>query len=187
VLEAVGSYFEGFSKDVEKLWKKQTHTKLRQQQAGLLQTAKDAHDRLVAQRETLKGEVMKSLMGESAFTPETINEMLAQNEESVRIAAKQVQEQEHALASVDAHIKTLADQFEHIRDWAQVFDEVTPDEKKMILSRMIERIEVRRDYHITIRFYIAVNDFREAIEKSREAGYNVIIEESEAGSLARAI
>ena len=81
----------------------------------------------------------------------------------------------------------MADQFEHISDWAQVFDQAEPDEKKMILSRMIERIEVRRDYHITIRFYIAVNDFCDVIEKSREAGYNVVIEETEVSTLARAI
>lgn len=187
VLKAVRSYFEGFSNDVEKLWKKQTHTKLRQQQAGSLQAARDAHEKLTAQREKLKGEVMKSIMGEGTFDPAMIQEMLAQNEESIRKAAQQVQEQEQALASVDTHIKTLADQFEHISDWALVFDEAPPDEKKMILSRMIERIEVRRDYHITIRFYIAVNDFREAIEKSRESGYNVVIEESEVSTLARAI
>ena len=57
----------------------------------------------------------------------------------------------------------------------------------MILSRMIERIEVQRDYHITIRFYIAVNDFREAIEESRKAGYDVIIEESVTSTLTKAI
>jgi hypothetical protein len=187
VLKAVRSYFDNFRNDVEKLWERKTHTKLKEQQAGSLRNAKAAHEKLIAQREKLKAEVMKSLMGESAFEPDMIKEMLEQNEEAIRLAAEQVQTQEEALASVDAHIMRLADQFEHISDWALVFDKASPDEKKMILSRMIERIEVQRDYHITIRFFITANDFRDAIDKSREAGYDVVIEESEVSVLARAI
>lgn len=187
VLGAVRSYFDSFRNDVEKLWQKRTHTKLKQQQAGLLKNAKTAHDKLLAQRDKLKDEVMKSLMGESAFEPDMIKEMMAQNEENILKAAEQVQALEQTQVSVDEHIKNLADQFEHIADWAQIFDRASPDEQKMILSRMIERIEVMRDYSIKIRFYIAVDDFREAIDRSRQAGYDVVIEETDVELLARAL
>ena len=187
VLDAVRSYFEGFSTEVKNLWEQKTYAKLQQQKAGLLKNARAAHDKLVAQRDKLKGEIIKSVMGESTFSSDVITEMLEQTEENILKATKEVQEQEQAQASVEAHIKALADRFEQINDWAQVFDQAEPDEKKMILSCMIERIEVWRDYHITIRFYIAVSDFCDVIEQSREAGYNVIIEESDVSTLARAI
>ena len=46
-----------------------------------------------------------------------------------------------------------------ILKWADEYDWADLDEKKMILAHLIEKIEVRRDYHITIQFYIALENF----------------------------
>ena len=34
------------------------------------------------------------------------------------------------------------------------------DLKKMILAHLIEKIEVNRSYYITVRFYVALEDFQ---------------------------
>ena len=60
-------------------------------------------------------------------------------------------------------LQYLSEQYSHISDWASEFDHASTDEKKMILARIIEKIEVDRDYHITITFFVSLDDFTQQI------------------------
>jgi len=66
----------------------------------------------------------------------------------------------------------------NISAWSDIFDEADNDTKKMILARMIERIEVDRDYHLTIRFFLTANDFRKEEGSGGENG-TVRLQEAE--------
>ena len=44
--------------------------------------------------------------------------------------------------------------------WAKEFDHADNDTKKMILARLIERIDVDRDYHLTIKFFVTIEEFK---------------------------
>ena len=46
-----------------------------------------------------------------------------------------------------------------ITDWAEQFDTADVDSKKMILAHLIERIDISRDYHIVIKFFVSLEDF----------------------------
>ena len=59
----------------------------------------------------------------------------------------------------EARLQYLSNQYQHIRDWAEVFDDASIEEKKMIISRIIERIDVDRNYHLTIHFFVTTEDF----------------------------
>ena len=50
-------------------------------------------------------------------------------------------------------------EYQRVQDWREVFDNATINEKKTILCQLIERIEVDRDYHITIFLKGTENDF----------------------------
>ena len=63
----------------------------------------------------------------------------------------------------DTRLQYLSEQYSHISDWASEFDHASTDEKKMILARIIEKIEVDRDYHITITFFVSLDDFTQQI------------------------
>ena len=54
----------------------------------------------------------------------------------------------------------------------------------MILSHMIEKITCNKDYEIAIHFFIAMEDFQEAIAQSKADGYNIVILE---GDVARSV
>lgn len=41
-----------------------------------------------------------------------------------------------------------------------MFDEAETNEKRMILSKIIERIEVDRNYHLNIHFYVVLEDLQ---------------------------
>ena len=59
----------------------------------------------------------------------------------------------------DARLQYLVEQYRAITDWAKEFDYADNDTRKMILARLIERIEVGRDYHLTIKFHVSMDDF----------------------------
>ena len=75
----------------------------------------------------------------------------------------------------DVRLAYLSEQYKHISDWAAEFDHCTNDEKKMILARIIEKITVDKNYHITITFFVSYEDFMKGAEHSKE---DIRIEES---------
>ena len=66
-------------------------------------------------------------------------------------------------------LQFLSNQYQCIMEWADSYDLMQQDEKKMVLAHLIERIEVRRGYYITVKFYVALEDFQKkaAEEKIR--------------------
>lgn len=64
----------------------------------------------------------------------------------------------------------LSEQFKHSASWAETFEDATSGEKKIILARMIERIEMRRNYDIKIYFFISLEDFPEAVALNEGKG-----------------
>ncbi len=57
-------------------------------------------------------------------------------------------------------LQYLCEQYKSITDWAKEFDHADNDTKKMILARIIERIDVDRDYHLTIKFFVTIEEFK---------------------------
>ena len=104
-----------------------------------------------------------------------LQSMLTENREAISAAETALEECRREKDREDARLEYLSTQYQNIKDWAEVFASACVDEKKMILSRIIERIEVDRDYHLTIRFFVSMEDF--LIERT---GENVTV--CEAGS-----
>lgn len=43
--------------------------------------------------------------------------------------------------------------------WADAFDEADPETRKMIIARLVERIDIGADYSISIRFRISMKQY----------------------------
>ena len=98
----------------------------------------------------LLAEVGNVLMNESSFSLETLNRAieltkakLAEFEEKIPKALTELNEQK----SIIEHLDTYYDQF---KGWAESFDAATNEEKKMIICKLISRIEVGRGYKVNI-------------------------------------
>ena len=125
--------------------------------------------KLQQRQNKLKEEAIKALTGESVYAPEMIQELLASNTEAMNKAEAELQNAEKDRAELDAKLKELVRQYESIHDWAEVFDAAGVDEKKMILSRIIGKITVNRNYDITIYFFLTLDDFKHALaEEGRD-------------------
>ena len=90
------------------------------------------------------------MIEESSFSLETLNraielskEKLAEIEEKIPKALKEMNEQKSILEHLDTY-------FEQFKGWAESFDVATNEEKKMIICKLISRIEVGRGYKVNI-------------------------------------
>lgn len=175
VLEIVHDYFQSFQASVDAVWKEQVRRQLRNKTQQALKREERSLAKLQMQQQMLKQEIMKSLAGESSFEADVLQSMLTENREAISAAETALEECRREKDREDARLEYLSTQYQNIKDWAEVFASASVDEKKMILSRIIERIEVDRDYHLTIRFFVSMEDF--LIERT---GENVTV--CEAGS-----
>ena len=172
VLEVTRRYFLDIQKSVDTVWKEQAKRQMRSKQAARLKAAQAQLEKLMAQQAQLKKEVLKSFTGESAFDTDLLKDMLAENKAAIAEAEATISESQHEKELEDSRLHYLSEQYSHISDWASEFDHASTDEKKMILARIIEKIEVDREYHITITFFVSLDDFTQQITGSME-GLNI--------------
>lgn len=163
VLEVARQYFADIQRTVDTVWKEQVKRQLRSKQAARLRQAQNELDKLLTQQTRLKQEVLKSFTGDSAFETDLLKDMLAENKAAIAKAEATIAESQQEKDTEDARIQYLSDQYRNITDWAGQFDHATVDEKKMILAKIIERVEVDREYHISITFFVALEDFANGI------------------------
>jgi len=107
----------------------------------------------------LKNEVLKSIRGESNFTPGLLNDLIAEAEErlaeieSVRDMAR------HELDNCKYRIAEIQEKYDEVISWTELYDSADLSAKKMIVANMINRIDVGADYDIHIDFSFDLTHF----------------------------
>ena len=89
------------------------------------------------------------MAGESTFDQNVIREMFEENAQAIATVRQEMEHIEQEKSEADHRLKLLMEQYQNISQWSEVFDGAGVDEKKMILSRLIEKITVNKNYHIT--------------------------------------
>lgn len=108
---------------------------------------------------SLKEEVIRCIQGQSAFSQNTLAELIRDAEEkgqTLQIAVSQLE------ATVEDKAKTLdelSSQFDELLSWADLYNLSSFEAKKMIVNRMIERVDVQKDYKLHISFRFDMNQF----------------------------
>ena len=65
-----------------------------------------------------------------------------------------------------AMLDVLNAQYDDIRSWAEMYDSASMESKKMIVSCLIRRVEVYRDYRLHIDFNIDFEQFSAGLDIS---------------------
>ena len=121
-------------------------------------------EKLQEQKKALEKEIMKSLTGESVYEASLLNSMLTNCLAEIEQAENAIIDLRRKKSQDDDRIQFLSVQYKNITEWADQFDEASLDEQRMMLAHLIDRIEVDRDYHISVHFYVALEDFQEAVK-----------------------
>ena len=113
-------------------------------QEKAIQTAEDDVEKATKALSALEDEALKTLSGESKLTLDTISKLI---------------EKQKAKQTDDEKFKAKQEQLQRTKEWAQILDIATPPRKQMILAEIIDRVEVRRGYEITVKFKLTAQQF----------------------------
>lgn len=111
-----------------------------------------------AELTTLKGEVVKALMGQSAFKPEMLNELINEKEKEISEYNKEIETLQKAVKDSNIEVNSLEELQKHIPVWREVFEKAEHDKKKMMLQTIIESITVYKD-RIQVKPKMVIDSF----------------------------
>ena len=156
----VHQYFDSVKSTVDSIWKEQAKRQKESTTISLIRRCQGELERLNAKREAIEKEIISCLMGESKMTTDVLNPMLNDIRDEIESTEKVLSDLQKEKEDEDNHLRFLSSQYQNIMEWADTYDLMQQNEKRMVLAHLIEKIEVKRDYYLSVTFYVALEDFR---------------------------
>lgn len=126
---------------------------------AMLQKAKREYDKAESDLQSLKNEIVKSLTGQSAFSPELLNGVIQEQEKKCRELRDILATSEQEVSENESRLSVMGQQYDDLLEWAAVYDSASMSAKKMIVSHIIERVDVYRGYELKLKLNISVEQF----------------------------
>ena len=125
-------------------------------------------DKVDSELQKLKAEIVKALTGQSAFTPELLSSAIKEQESKCAELRGTLSMAEMELKSSEAQMEKLGQKYETLLAWSAAYENASMSAKKIIVSQMIERVDVYRDYHLKLKLNISVEQFLVSLEGFEE-------------------
>ena len=121
--------------------------------------AEAEYDKAHREMSALEDEAMKALMGTSQLDASLINAMLPKCRARLDGAKTRMDAAREKLEQEKASFANQSKQYQQYLSWADAFDQTNPATKRMIISQLIERIDVGRNNQIHIQFRLSVRQY----------------------------
>lgn len=121
-------------------------------------------DKMENQLRTLKMEIGKALIGESAFTADQLSEAIRETQRKID---EKIYEQEKLRSELDNKkdaVKKLDYYYTQFLSWAEEFHNSSLEQQKMIVCQLIRGVKVSRGYNVNIEFDMNYQQFCEGLE-----------------------
>ena len=129
-----------------------------------LREAKADYNRLVKELDVLHGELVKVLMGQSEVPKDFLSETIKSTQIKRQDAETRMKDAQNSLDASNSRAEAFHQRYEKILSWAELFEEADIKVKKMIAGYLIDRVEVKRDYELTVNLNMDVRQFLEGID-----------------------
>ena len=130
-----------------------------EERKSLLHSVRAEYAKATADLETLKGEVIKTIRGESTFSKELLSSLIAEAEAKCQELQENMETAQAAYDEGKTVLASLNAQYDDIISWAEMYDTASMEAKKMIVNCLIKRVDVYRDYKLHIDFNIDFEQF----------------------------
>jgi hypothetical protein len=107
----------------------------------------------------LEEEAVKALTGESQLDLSIVNQMLLKHRAKLEASQTAMEEAQTRMQAEQENAKATKAQVDELLSWAQCFDKADIGTKHLIVSRLIERVDVRTGYKVHIKFKISLKQF----------------------------
>ena len=159
VLESVYSYFDTISETAADVWKDRARQQMRNGAKFRVKKAEAALARLQKEQEGLKKELMKVVTGDSSFDRNLLQSMLDENQKAMDRESETIRDTRAAADREADKMAFLENHLKDIENWKTRFDFMSVDEQRAVLTQLIDRIEVSRDYRMKIVYTVSLEDF----------------------------
>jgi hypothetical protein len=134
-------------------------TALQQEQESIYKTAQRDYTKAAADIAQLKTEVLKSIRGESKFTPDLLNELITEAEKTLAEVGTVRDNAKKELENCKYRIFEMQAKYDEVISWTELYDAADFSAKKMIVANLINRVDVGTDFNIHIDFNIDLSHF----------------------------
>lgn len=122
------------------------------------------------QYDKLNEEIANTLIGESFYSPEQLSAAMTRVQQNIVAIESQIENINIELDNKKQAVRKLKPMYEQFKGWAEEFDLVPTEQKKMIISQLISRIEIGKGYKISIQLNMDYEQFCEGwMNKEKEA------------------
>lgn len=139
--------------DIIKLQEEQ-RARLDKEKASLMKSLKTAEKDIA----TLQENIPSALRGESVFSAEQLSSMIKDREEKISELKKQIANKDKEYQETQLKKKDLKSIGSIISNWGELFKACSIAEQKVMLSKLIERIDIKEN-DIKIKFRISMEEF----------------------------
>lgn len=161
VLGVVRSFFTRISRVPEAAQVKAAMRREESTQAKALADAAAAVDKVAKAVAALEEQAIKALTGESQLDLGIINQLMPKQKVALEAAREEYQRILLVNQAEEETLEAKRLQAKKMAEWGQLFEDAPEAQKRMILAEIIDRIEVRRGYQVTIRFKLTARQFLE--------------------------
>ncbi len=134
----------------------------KRQMAGNRATQKKLDLELTKNKEQLTRlqlEIAKTLTGDSIYSPEDLSQAIQTVKSRITEAETKLTELKEEKVQKKQGIDLITPTYNQFKSWAEEFDTATLEQKKMIACHLFKRIEVGRDYKISVELNMSYQQF----------------------------
>lgn len=131
---------------------------------AFLRKAQKDYEKAEKDLQRLKSEIVNALTGASAFSPELLNNVIEEQSQRCEELRTALNEAEKDYAESDSQLEVRSQQYDDLLEWSAAYETASISAKKVIVARMIERVDVYRGYELKLKLNISVEQFLVSLE-----------------------
>ena len=129
-------------------------------EVALKQARKD-YENAKKQVDALEDQAIKALTGENQLDLSIVNSMLIKHKAKMEEALAAIEEAERQINAAEQNVRATKSEIDEILSWVDRYDEISVEAKHMVISRLVDRIEVGNGYKVSIRLKVALEQLIE--------------------------
>ncbi len=99
------------------------------------------------------------MLGDSLYSPEDLKEAINVIKERIADGEGRLEKLENDMLEKKEMVETILPAYRRFKTWAEEFDTADLEQKKMIACQLFERIEIGKDYRLTIYMNVTYKQF----------------------------
>ena len=120
-----------------------------------------------------EAEVIKVIRGESKLSSDLLSKLHEESKAQADVAAEAVRVLEDKIKDSEKMRNALAKQYDTITGWAELYDTCDLATKKMIVSRLMKAVRIKRDYEIEIDLTASCEQLGLALDETNSSSLQV--------------